>query len=589
MSTSQPFAAEWCDGRRLASRPVTLSADGTNLHIDGLEAPCSIPLARVRASDRLARVPRFLYLPDGVSLATPDNDAVDALLASRGQARLNRLIDWLESRSRVAAIAAVLLVASVAGLVYFGLPAAARRAAQAVPANIERQAGEAALNTLSRMLGPSQLDRAARQRVATQMDRLVRAQKLPIAPRLEYRAMGNFPNAFALPGGILVVSDELVHLATDDELAAVLAHETAHWQLRHGAQTVFRSSAALLVVSTVTGDLSTLTGFTASLPLLLLQRGYSREFEEEADAYAVAALKQAGIDPRHLAAVLTKLQRARPDTGVDYSYLSTHPSTDDRARKIDPTNSYLSLIPAPNGQKIVTAATDDVTAMENVDVAPRALTQELPEYPIELRNAKVEGSVTVEFIVAQDGTVHEPRIVRSTHAGFEEPVLAAITQWRFAPGRRRGQPVNTRAQIDVPFTLAEDSSEPPANSAANSDLTVRDLVAKLQVPTLIEQRTPEFPANLLAARASGRVVVEFQVENTGRVRRACAKSSTNTDFDLAAVEAVRRWKFTASPNSDSRLLITLQTEIDFRITSAATEPPAGEATIHFAPPPKAGH
>lgn len=585
---NSPFTAQWLDGQRLASRPVAVAVDGATLHIHGLDTPCAIPLAQMRVSDRLARVPRFLYLPEGRCLETADNDAVDALFAAQSQARIDVCIDWLERRSRIAAAAAVLLVASVILLGYFGLPWAAHKAALAVPDKIEREAGKAGLAALQRMLGESQLNLSERRRAITQTERIARARGLARQPQLEFRSMGQFPNAFALPGGFIVVSDELLHLANDDELAAVLAHEIAHWQLRHGAQTVFRGSAALLIVSTVTGDLSTLTSFTASLPVLLLQRGYSREFEEEADAYAVATLKQAGIDPRHLATILTKLQRARPGNGVDYSYLSTHPSTDDRARKIDPTNSYLSLIPEPGEHRPLSPTADGATAMENVDQAPRAITQEPPAYPIELRSAKIQGSVTVEFIVAKDGTVHEPRIIRSTHAGFEEPVLAAIVLWRFEPGRLRGQPVNTRAQIDVPFTLSEDTAEPSTPPEPDSTATVRDLIAKHRIPVLIEQRAPEFPAELLAARASGRVVVEFQVENTGRVRRAYAKSSTNVDFDLAAVSAVRQWKFSPSPESDPRLLTTFCAEVDFRITSAATEPPAGETKMYFDPPPPSG-
>jgi TonB family protein len=489
-----PFNAHWLDGQRLASREVTVVGEGATLHVHGLDAPCAIPLAQVRVSDRLARVPRFLYLSDGKSLETADNDAVDALFASRGRTRIDVCIDWLERRSRVAAAAAVLLVASVSALIYFGLPAAARRAAQAVPATIERQAGEAALGTLSGMLGESRLDRKARARVAAQLDRVTRAQKFPTAPRLEFRAMGKFPNAFALPGGILVISDELVDLANDDELAAVLAHEIAHWQLRHGAQTVFRGSAALLIVSTVTGDLSTLTSFTASFPVLLLQRGYSREFEQEADTYAVAALKQAGIDPRSLATILTKLERARPDEGADYSYLSTHPSTSDRARKIDPTGTFESLLEKPEVAEAPAASTNSVppttpvtpppspakvkSVMFNsgnhperktagtapasafswaqLEIPPTPVDRVPPEYPSELRTAGVTGMVSLEFIIDHEGDVVAAEVVRSTHPGFEQVALDAVMKWKFNPGRKNGRTVNTRASIDIPFTLTED-------------------------------------------------------------------------------------------------------------------------------------
>jgi len=135
---------------------------------------------------------------------------------------------------------------------------------------------------------------------------------------------------------LLVVSAALGALANDEELAAVLAHEIGHWQLRHGLQGVLRSSAALLLVSTVSGDLSALTTFAGTIPFVLLQRGYSREFEEAADAYAVDLLRQADISVAHFATILKKLENARPGSGQDLTYLSTHPATHDRIKRVNP-------------------------------------------------------------------------------------------------------------------------------------------------------------------------------------------------------------------------------------------------------------
>jgi Zn-dependent protease with chaperone function len=335
---SHGFSGILFDGETLAGRSVNLTVTEGYLH--DLEQPDFkvVPLAEVRTSDRLARVPRYLYLSDGRTIETPDNDAVDALLAGQRRGRLIALIHALEIRHQVAAAATLLLAISVAITVWWGLPVLARRAAMAAPSLIEQQAGRAALATIKQILPQTQLDRAERDRVTALTKRLSKAAGLAEPPEVVFRSMGGqSPNAFALPGGIIVVSDELVRLTTiDDEIAAVLAHEIGHGQHRHGLQGVLRSSSALLLVSTVTGDLSTLTSFASTLPFLLLQRGYSREFETEADDYAVELMRRAGIDAHHFESILKKLEEARPKEGTDFTYLSTHPNTAARIKRINP-------------------------------------------------------------------------------------------------------------------------------------------------------------------------------------------------------------------------------------------------------------
>jgi predicted Zn-dependent protease len=142
---------------------------------------------------------------------------------------------------------------------------------------------------------------------------------------------GGLPNAFALPGNMIIVTDELVRLpASDDELAAVLAHELAHLERRHGLQSLLRQSFAVLLAAGITGDASALTTFAAAIPLSLLTAGYSRDLEREADAYALELLRARGIPPRAFATVVVKLDAARESLQRNSTYTSTHPATDER-------------------------------------------------------------------------------------------------------------------------------------------------------------------------------------------------------------------------------------------------------------------
>ncbi len=148
------FAGTLFDGESLRGAEVsaTFTVDG-NLHIRQADDGRIIPLAAVRVSDRIGSMPRFLRLPDGGTIETADNDAIDAMLSRARRGRLTALIHLLESHSRVAAAATVLLIASVVICLKYGLPALAAQTAMKVPAAIEAEAGQAALAALQPFLG----------------------------------------------------------------------------------------------------------------------------------------------------------------------------------------------------------------------------------------------------------------------------------------------------------------------------------------------------------------------------------------------------------------------------------------------------
>lgn len=77
----------------------------------------------------------------------------------------------------------------------------------------------------------------------------------------------------------------------------------------------------------------------------------------------------------------------------------------------------------------------------------------LPIYPFEMRRSGLKGEVVVEFIVDTQGDVRDPLVVSSTHPGFEQAALDAVSKWKFKPGQKGGVAVNTRVRQKFPFTL----------------------------------------------------------------------------------------------------------------------------------------
>jgi predicted Zn-dependent protease len=318
------------DGKTSQAHAVRVSVDSGVVHLRGETVELAIPVDRTRLEARLGDLPRRLDLADGAScMVEATFELPDA--ATDTPARVERWVNELEIRWLPALVAAALVVAGVWAGIVFGVPALARVVAARMHPGVERQMGLQALATLDRVvLEPSAL--AAERRTALS-DRFADLSRLAGGSyRLEFRkspAVG--PNAFALPGGTVVLLDELVAAAAhDDEIAAVLAHEIGHLHGRHTMRHVLQTSVAGVLVAAVVGDVLSVSSYAAALPAFLLEARYSRGFELEADAFGLALLDQAGIERAHFVNFLTRMEQEQPSTVP--GFLSTHPRAEDRGR-----------------------------------------------------------------------------------------------------------------------------------------------------------------------------------------------------------------------------------------------------------------
>jgi protein TonB len=84
---------------------------------------------------------------------------------------------------------------------------------------------------------------------------------------------------------------------------------------------------------------------------------------------------------------------------------------------------------------------------------PRLLREVRADYTDEARRANIEGEVELEIVVRRDGTVGDVRLIRGLRGGLNERAMNAVRQWRFAPGRMKGTPVDVVVQVGVEFRL----------------------------------------------------------------------------------------------------------------------------------------
>ena len=165
-------------------------------------------------------------------------------------------------------------------------------------------------------------------------------------------------NAFATPSGLVFVTRGLLRCCrNEDALAAVLAHEIGHIQLRHGMQAIekARVTEALTTLAVEgaktlgTRDVAALTetfgGTITDITGTLINKGYARSSEYGADQAAVALLRRVGYNPNGLVEMLSVMKKNLKEGGLDFA--KTHPAPDDRIAEIQKKGLAYAAVPAP--------------------------------------------------------------------------------------------------------------------------------------------------------------------------------------------------------------------------------------------------
>jgi len=336
---------DYLEGKGAKRLPATLRMGQQRLLVAGQGLARSLALDDVLAPVRTTDGGRSLPLRDGGALYCRDGDAWDRWAAATGHRhqlvpRTNPAWPWC---AVVLATIGVLLAVGAA-LHAWALPWAARTLVTAVPPEVDRALGDAALKAVEAdALVPSELPEARQARLRLAFAGIVRksrgGQAVPVAHQVIFRKARDEtlgPNALALPGGTIVVTDQLVELLADNEdaMLGVLAHEFGHIEARHGMRLFVQDSLLGVAYGWLFDDFGRLLG---TAPVLLGRAAYSRDAERAADATSVQLLKASNISPLVMVGLLEKLAALpeRPAAGDETPRwlgltIASHPSSAER-------------------------------------------------------------------------------------------------------------------------------------------------------------------------------------------------------------------------------------------------------------------
>lgn len=290
--------------------------------------------AAIELAAPLGRTPRKITFPDGTLFETEDHDGMGRLDGDNTGAALHRM-EAFHPRL-VAFIVAGIAAAWV--IWRYGLDILVAVAVWMTPPVLVEQIDQGTLTAIDRtMAQPTKLDAETQARITDIFAQLVAT--LPEGDQdrgftLYFRDTPRIgPNAFAMPGGTVVMTDQFVkQFGEDDIVAGVLGHELGHVVEDHGLSQFYRALSIFVLVAFIAGDTGPIIEDIVLEGNLILSLSFSRAAEAAADRFGVALSHEAGFDPAGLAEFFEKMSR---NFQGESSWMSTHPSPIDRVQAIN--------------------------------------------------------------------------------------------------------------------------------------------------------------------------------------------------------------------------------------------------------------
>jgi predicted Zn-dependent protease len=345
-SDPRPYAGSLSDGRSAdAIRvEVSLAQAGIEVRPRGEQRGLVWPYDTLHSAVPLSGAAPDVLLnqkPDGAQTLFVADPAFARALLARAPALSVARQRWQGLRPGLAVLAVVVLVVSA---MWAADVSPAKAVARVMPQQSREALGRAVIAGMieGRKVCETPAGRAALDKLTQRLT--ARESGRPAAVRVMLVDWG-LVNAFAVPGGQIVLTNGLVKVAASpDEVAGVLAHELGHAIELHPEAGVVRAmglaAATQLIFAGSTGNIT-------NIGLLLTHLRYTRVAEQEADAHALRLLKGAGISPKGFGDFFERLEKTRPlpetvKKITEFEAIRTHPLTKDRITVVRAQPAYLA-------------------------------------------------------------------------------------------------------------------------------------------------------------------------------------------------------------------------------------------------------
>jgi len=289
-----------------------------------------VALDEIVIESRLGNIPRVIEFPNGVRCKSEENDKIDQLLRdfNINKSKTHKI----ESSIALTLGSIVLTIGFVWFMLTGGANYTANFLANILPQSTLDEMSNFTLNQLEdSVLEESNLTQQQKRVIQTHFDKLTAGEA---RYKLHFKSAPKIgANAFALPSGDIVLTDQLVELSSDKEyrdILGVLAHEKGHVVKKHSLRMAIKTGIASVIVGYITGDISVIA---TTIPTVLINSSYSREFEREADAHALKELDRLGVSTIYMANLFESLAKEHEDLESNSTVgtlMASHPLTSER-------------------------------------------------------------------------------------------------------------------------------------------------------------------------------------------------------------------------------------------------------------------
>ena len=339
------------DGQTAGKRDVELEMDGQGIISADTPLIQPVSIKEITFSRRIGNIPRTLTFPSSGVFETTDHKTLEKWLSEHQIS--HELAHKLESSTQYALGALIFMMLFIVWSYFYGIPWFSKLAANALPVEASVYIGHGAMETMDeRFFSESKLDAEQRRSLTEQFVRLL--PNAEITAKIKYKLLfrgGGFigANAFALPDGTVVITDELIKLAKhDEEILSILLHEIGHVEHQHSLRRVISHSGLAVLTVLITGDISSAGELVLALPNILMDSAYSRDHEWEADGYALEAMKKNGIPTSRFADIMERLEfyqlESEANTGTNDKSIAKDEKTSEYEYEYEFDNSWLDYM-----------------------------------------------------------------------------------------------------------------------------------------------------------------------------------------------------------------------------------------------------